>query len=70
MKKIRFLTNARDKITKEKYKKGKEYEFENKRADEILATNKAVFVEEIIETAKKETETEKAVKKTRKKNKQ
>lgn len=66
MKKIRFLANVHDKYTQEKYAKGQEKEFNNKRADEILKTKYAELVEEV-ETATKKVKTETAVKKTRKK---
>lgn len=72
MKKIKFLIDVPDKYTKELYKKGQEKEFENNRADEILAATQsngqpyAVEIKEI-ETAVKETKKEKAVKKTTKK---
>lgn len=69
MKRLKFLENVRDKYTNERYKQGKEYEFKNERADEILKTNKAILVEEVIETATKKETVETAVKKTRKKSK-
>ena len=74
MKKIEFLVDVPDKYTNEKYKKGQVKEFEDKRADEILSAKRtngepyATLVEEVkeIETAAKEVEVEKAVKKARK----
>lgn len=66
MKRIRFLANVHDKYTQEKYVKGQEKEFDNKRADEILKTKYAELVEEV-ETATKKVKAETAVKKTRKK---
>lgn len=66
MRKIRFLANVHDKYTQEKYVKGQEKEFDNKRADEILKTKYAELVEEV-ETATKKVKAETAVKKTRKK---
>lgn len=70
MKRLKFLENVRDKYTNERYKQGKEYEFKNERADEILKTNKAILVEEVIETATKKEKVETAVKRTKKKSKQ
>ena len=78
MKKIKFLVDVPDKYTKEVYKEGQEKEFEDKRADEILAakqSNGQPYAEEVIEkseeveTAVKKIKTEKAVKKTTKKAK-
>ena len=74
--KIRFLVNVLDKYTKEEYKKGQVKEFEDKRAMEILSAKQSngqpyaeEVKEEVVEVAKKEVKTEKAVKKTRKKAK-
>ena len=74
--KIRFLVNVLDKYTKEEYKKGQVKEFEDKRAMEILSAKQSngqpyaeEVKEEVIEVAKKEVKTEKAVKKTKKKAK-
>ncbi len=74
MKTLKFLVDVPDKYTKEEYKKGQVKEFEDKRADEILAakqSNGNPYVKEIkkevIETATKKVNTEKAVKKTTKK---
>ena len=73
MKKIKFLIQVTDKNTKEEYKAGHIVEFEDKRADEILALkltsgeHYAIEVKEIeIETAKKVVNKETAIKKTRK----
>jgi hypothetical protein len=73
MKKIKFLIQATDKNTKEEYKAGHIAEFEDKRADEILALkltsgeHYAIEVKEIEkETAKKVVNKETAIKKTRK----
>lgn len=74
--KIRFLVNVPDKYTKEEYKKGQVEELEDKRAKEILLAkqpNGQPYAEEekeeVVEVAKKEVKTEKAVKKTTKKAK-
>lgn len=76
MKKIKFLIQATDKNTKEEYKAGQIVEFEDKRADEILALKLtsgekyAIEVKEIEkEKAKKVVNKETAIKKTRKTNK-
>lgn len=73
MKKIKFLIQVTDKNTKEEYKAGQIVEFEDKRADEILALkltsgeHYATEVKEIEkETAKKVVNKETAIKKTRK----
>lgn len=73
MKKIKFLIQVTDKNTKEEYKAGHIVEFEDKRADEILALkltsgeHYAIEVKEIEkETAKKVVNKETAIKKTRK----
>ena len=74
--KIKFLVNVPDKYTKEEYKKGQVKEFEDKRAMEILSAKQPngqsyaeEVKEEVVEVAKKEVKTEKAVKKTTKKAK-
>ena len=75
--KIKFLVNVPDKYTGEQYKEGQIKEFEDKRAKEILSAkqpeNRKPYAEEVkeevIEVAKKEVKTEKAVKKTTKKAK-
>lgn len=74
MKKVKFLVNVPDKYTREEYKKGQVKEFEDERADEILAAKRAngeryaeEVKEEVIETATKKVKAETAVKKTRKK---
>lgn len=73
---IRFLVNVPDKYTKEEYKKGQVKEFEDKRAKEILSAKQSngqpyaeEVKEEVVEVAKKEVKTEKAIKKTTKKAK-
>ena len=73
---IRFLVNVPDKYTKEEYKKGQVKEFDDKRAIEILSAKQSngqpyaeEVKEEVVEVAKKEVKTEKAVKKTTKKAK-
>ena len=73
MKKIKFLIQVTDKNTKEKYEAGQTVEFEDKRADEILAarlTNGEHYATEVKETeketAKKVVNKETAIKKTRK----
>ena len=62
MKKIKFLVDVPDKYTREEYKKGQVKEFEDKRAEEILAAKQssgepyAVLIkEEEVETAVKKT---------------
>lgn len=74
--KIKFLVNVPDKYTKEEYKKGQVKEFEDKRAKEILSAKQLngqpyaeEVKEEVVEVAKKEVKTEKAVKRTTKKAK-
>lgn len=74
MKKIEFLIDVPDKYTKEAYKKGQIKEFEDERAEEILNTRQRngqpyakEIKEEIIETATKKVESEKAMKKTTRK---
>ncbi len=74
--KIEFLVNVPDKYTKEEYKKGQVKEFEDKRAKEILSAKQLngqpyaeEVKEEVVEVAKKEVKTEKAVKKITKKAK-
>ena len=53
MKKLKCLINVPDKYTGKEYKEGKVYEFEDERADEILAcrtrVTKEPFFEEVIE---------------------
>lgn len=74
--KIKFLVDISDKYTKEEYRKGQLKEFEDKRAIEILSAKQSngqpyaeEVKEEVVEVAKKEVKTEKAVKKTTKKAK-
>ena len=74
--KIKFLVDISDKYTKEEYRKGQVKEFDDKRAIEILSAKQLngqpyaeEVKEEIVEVAKKEVKTEKAVKKTTKKTK-
>lgn len=74
--KIKFLVDISDKYTKEEYRKGQVKEFEDERAIEILSAKQLngqpyaeEVKEEIVEVAKKEVKTEKAVKKTTKKAK-
>lgn len=75
MKKIKFIANATDKITNEKYKVGDIKEFKNERADEILKARRkngkafAELVEEIeeVETAVKKEDKENTSKKVKKK---
>lgn len=45
MKKLEFLITVPDKYTKETYEAGKVYEFEDKRADEILSARTPVTKE-------------------------
>lgn len=73
--KIKFLVKVPDKYTGEQYKEGQVKEFKVERAKEILSAKQpngqpyAEEVKEIVEVAKKEVKTEKAVKKTTKKAK-
>ena len=74
--KIKFLVDIPDKYTKEEYRKGQVKEFDDKRAIEILSAKQSngqpyaeEVKEEIVEVAKKEVKTEKAIKKTTKKAK-
>lgn len=74
--KIKFLVDVPDKYTREEYKKDQVKEFKKERAMEILSARQpngqpyAIEVkEEVVEVAKKEVKTEKAVKKTTKKAK-
>ena len=76
MKKLLFLADTYDKYTYVDYKKGDIVEFKDKRAEEILAAKQRngqpfakEITEEAIETTKKTTKAETAVKKTAKKNK-
>jgi len=74
--KLKFLVNVPDKYTGENYREGQIKEFKEERAKEILSAkqpNGQPYAEEVreelVEVAKKEVETEKAVKKTTKKAK-
>lgn len=49
MKKLRFTNVCKDKYTKERYAKGAIHEFEDARADEIVATGYAKVIEVIQE---------------------
>lgn len=76
MKRLKFLIQVTDKNTKEEYKKGQIVEFEDKRANEILAArltdgeHYAIEVKEVEkEIAKKVVNKETAIKKTRKTSK-
>ena len=72
MKILRFLVNVPDKYTGEQYKEGQVKDFKVERAKEILSAkqpNGQPYAEEVVEVAKKEIKTEKAVKKTTKKAK-
>lgn len=72
--KLKFLVDVPDKYTKEQYKKGQEKEFNNKRAEEILLAKQkdgqpyVIEIKEEVETATKNINTEKAVKKRTTKN--
>lgn len=72
--KIKFLVDISDKYTKEEYRKGQVKEFEDERAIEILSAKQPngqpyaeEVKEEIVETATKKVNTEKAIKRTTKK---
>lgn len=71
MKKLKFLADTYDKYTNVDYTKGDIVEFEDKRAEEVLAAKQkngqpyAKIVEEV-ETATKKVKAETATKKTRK----
>lgn len=74
--KLKFLVNVPDKYTGENYREGQIKEFKKERAKEILSAKQPngqpyaeEVREEVVEVAKKEVETEKAVKKTTKKAK-
>jgi len=78
MKKIKFLVTVKDKYTGNEYLANKEYTFDDLRAEEILSAkqnNGKPYAEEIkseekiVEVAKKDPKTEKAIKKTAKKAK-
>lgn len=75
MKKLLFKITVPDKYTGAEYKAGEVYEFENKRADEILTARTAVtsepyaveYKDPIEEEIKEVIEEEKPMKRTRKK---
>ena len=56
MKKLKFIWDCMDKHTRKNYDKGSIHEFEDVRADEIVATGYAKVVEEIEELPQEEVE--------------